>query len=271
MEKTRFQETPPPALPDLMEIMAMKAAAEKWRILTEVLQEPLRQEHSALPAAWPAADLSRPGWRDVIDSRGRTLRSPAGETLHISRADGTVYAREKFVRDQNGRLIECREAAYDNSEDDPCATDNPIESSAYLVEYLSDSAVPDICSLAYAEYARDKNCHHVATYWTPPPAGGWRGMGHVSMVKAWATREICAKYAAGRLSSAYILENKPTASPQPGLGPAFVLMRLVAADFTGGRPAVIRAFERLGPDRSQAEMTLVRTRNGRLLEAIDRA
>ena len=271
MEKIRSQETSSPALPDLMEIMALGDETEKWRRLVEILQEPLRQEHSALPEAWPEAALADPDWQAVIGSRGRALWGPEGETLHISRVDGTVYAREKFVRDHNDRLTEYREAAYNNSKDNPYATKDPRESTVYIAEHLSDSAVPDICKLAYAEYVRDENSHHVATYWTPPPEGGWQGMGHISIVKVWATREIGAKYVGGQLLSAYILENQPTASPQPGLGPAFLLMRSVAGDFTDGQPAVIRAFERLGRNQPQAEMTLARTRDGRLLETINRA
>ncbi|MYB40023.1 hypothetical protein F4X86_01855 [Candidatus Saccharibacteria bacterium] len=271
MEKIRSQETLPPDLPDLMEIMAMGAEIEKWRLLAEILKEPLRQEHSALLAAWPEADLSRPGWQNVIDSRGRTLRNSDGEILHITKEDGAVYAREKIVRDQNDRLTEYREAAYDNSKDDPYATNNPKGSTAYTVKYLSDSAVPDICELAYAEYVRDENSHHVNTYWMTPPEGGWRGMGHISMLKVWATREIGVKYVGDQLQSAHILEKQPIASPQPGLGPASLLMRSVAGDFTDGQLAVIRAFERLGHYQPQAKMTLTRTRSGRLRETIDRA
>ena len=112
MEKESTRETTEPRLPDLMEIIAMESPADKWRVLSEILQEPLRQEHSALPETLPKIDPSQPDWQKIDGNRGRMLWGPEGETLHLSRIDGTLYSRERFVRDQFERLTEYCEVFY---------------------------------------------------------------------------------------------------------------------------------------------------------------
>ena len=110
--------------------------------------------------------------------------------------------------------------------------------------------------MSCAKYNRDEASHDVTTYWTPPPLGGWRNLDHIGMVKISATREVCTKYTAGQPTHAYILENNRVASPQPELGPAFLLMRQVVGEFENGQLANLKAFERLGLYQPQAELLI---------------
>ena len=135
----------------------------------------------------------------------------------------------------------------------------------------SETSELGLQKLTLATYDRETASQLLKTQWLRPPAGHKTRYECLEWLKyIWAIREIEVKYLADVPQTAVILEMDQVASPQPELGPASLLMRRVAGCFRGGQLESIQAFERLGLNQSQAELTLTREVTGCLSRTLER-
>ena len=263
------QEAANPRLPDLLEIIDGVDIKTKWQVLSELLNEALRQEHLITSFAAIEIDDSDPNWHDLIGTRGYMRYGPAGETLYINPVNGLLRAREKISRDRFQRLVALLEVIYDNSEDDPLATDDPLELDSYGVDYATETESLDVSKILHAKYKRSQAEQEVATHWVQPPLHLVPSLDHIKLLEIWTTRKLHVKYLGDTPVTAAILEYNSVPTPPMEKGVSFLLMRSINGKFQDGRLVALKAFERLGLNQLQKELNLSWSDAGHLQQTLE--
>ena len=256
------QEAVNPRLPDLLEIIDGVDVKAKWQVLSELLNEALEQEHFITSFAAIKIDDSDPNWQDLIGTRGYMRYGLEGETLYINPANGVLRAREKISRDRFQRLVALMEVIYDNSEDNPLATENPLELDSYSVDYATETESLDASKILHAKYKRNQAEQAVATHWVQPPPHLVSGLEHIKLLEIWTTRKLHVKYFGDTPVAAAILEYNSVPTPPMEKGVSFLLMRSISGKFQDGRLVALKAFERLGLNQLQKELNMTRSDAG---------
>ncbi len=256
-----------PRLPNLLEIINLERLDDKWEAILNILKEPLEQKHLLSPVSLDEIKLPHQDWLlpNVFDDV--VINRSTGERFYFCGRGKRLITRTKYACDEFGRLTAETEANYRNPQSDPYSVSNPLHIKAYTWEYGLGEAGFDIAKGTYGEYSHQKSkqeiIQEVSTYWIQPPVQP-RASDAIRLAKNLATRKIYARYVNKQAVSATILEYNSIRSPQPSLGPGFILRRLVNANFKNNEVVEVEIFERSASHDELAKLTIIREENGAL-------
>ena len=256
-----------PQLPNLFEIINLEQLNDKWEAILNILKEPLEQKHLLSPASLDEINLPHQDWHLPNISDDAVINRSTGEKFYFCGRGKRLIARIKSAVDEFGQLTAEMEANYHNPQSEPYSVSNPFHIKAYTWEYGLGEASSGIAKGTYTEYNHEESkqeiIQEVSTYWIQPPIRP-----HASnagrLAKNLATRNIYMKYVNKQAVSAAIMEYDSIRSPQPSLGPGFILRRRVGANFENNQIVKIAAFERSASHDELANLTIIREENGEL-------